>query len=223
MKMFNECRRVMREMGVDPTEGTLEAHMLMESKVGWSESVEAAWERRDAGFEYLHPISKRSPRLFCRRVEAHARIATYLLKPRDVRRGGRAVGVGGTVEVWGEALAGDAARGVDIQSRGGHRSRRALRADGAGDGDSRDTTTTTPSGTAVTHPRDVRDATTTLCNAYAACGDSDAIRDLMERAQLAGVAPDSHMFNALLRSEAADRSLAWDPTEDAARERRRRF
>ena len=60
----------------------------------------------------------------------------------------------------------------------------------------------------MTHPRDVRDATTTLCNAYAACGDSDAIRDLMERAQSAGVAPDSHMFNALLRSEAADRSLA---------------
>ena len=79
--VFNECWRVMRSMGVDPTEGTLEAHMLMESKVGWSEGVETAWERRDAGFEYLHPISKRSPRLFCRRVEAHARIATYLLKP----------------------------------------------------------------------------------------------------------------------------------------------
>jgi len=67
---------------------------------------------------------------------------------------------------------------------------------------------------AVTHPRDVRDATTTLCNAYAVCGDSDAIRDLMERMSEAGVKPDAFVFNALLRSEAADRSLAWHPDED---------
>jgi len=216
VKMFNECRRVMREMGVDPTEGTLEAHMLMESKVGWSESVEAAWERRDAGFEYLHPISKRSPRLFCRRVEAHARIATYLLKPRDVRRGGRAVGVGGdggglggrhSRETRRAAWISRAAAAIaldELYARTAPATETAVKDDDA------------HRGTAVTHPRDVRDATTTLCNAYAACGDSDAIRDLMERAQLAGVAPDSHMFNALLRSEAADRSLAWDPTEDAA-------
>ena len=215
--VFNECWRVMRSMGVDPTEGTLEAHMLMESKVGWSEGVETAWERRDAGFEYLHPISKRSPRLFCRRVEAHARIATYLLKPRDVRRGGRAVGVGGdgggraggrhSRETRRAAWISRAAAAIALDELYA-RTTPEPATDTAVNGDA--------SGThAVTHPRDVRDATTTLCNAYAACGDSDAIRDLMERAQLAGVAPDSHMFNALLRSEAADRSLAWDPAEDA--------
>ena len=216
VKMFNECVFKMREMGVDPTEGTLEAHMLMESKVGWSESVEAAWERRDAGFEYLHPISKRSPRLFCRRVEAHARIATYLLKPRDVRRGGRAGGVGGGSGGLGGRHSRETRRAAWISRAAAaialdelYARTEVCTASSVNDDDAH-------RGTAVTHPRDVRDATTTLCNAYAACGDSDAIRDLMERAQLAGVAPDSHMFNALLRSEAADRSLAWDPTEDAA-------
>ena len=214
--VFNECWRVMRETGVDPTEGTLEAHMLMESKVGWSEGVEAAWERRDAGFEYLHPISKRSPRLFCRRVEAHARIATYLLKPRDVRRGGRAAGVGDGGGGSGGRHSRETRRAAWIS--------RAAAAIALDELYARTTTTQLAdnvghagddaSGAAVTHPRDVRDATTTLCNAYAACGDSDAIRDLMERAQSAGVPPDSHMFNALLRSEAADRSLAWDPEED---------
>jgi len=40
----------------------------------------------------------------------------------------------------------------------------------------------------VSHPRDIRDATTELACAYSIVGDSDAIRDLMERAAGVGMA-----------------------------------
>jgi uncharacterized membrane protein YgcG len=55
--------------------------------------------------------------------------------------------------------------------------------------------------------REIRDATTHLANAYAVVGNSDAIRALMQRLSTVDVPSDQFLFNALLRSEAADRSL----------------
>ena len=222
--VFHECWTAMKHARVDPDEGTLEAFMLMESKIGDSEGVEGVWERGEE-FKYLHPVDNRSPRLFCRRVEAHARIATYLLKPRDVSRGGRGR--------WRLPTVGEASMEQQALDKGRHsvevrraawlsRGAAAIALDElyarvtpetSGDG-SGNVSTVARDDAAVTHPRDVRDATTTLCNAYAVCGDSDAIRDLMERMSEAGVKPDAFVFNALLRSEAADRSLAWHPDED---------
>ena len=109
--VFHECWTAMKHARVDPDEGTLEAFMLMESKIGDSEGVEGVWERGEE-FKYLHPVDNRSPRLFCRRVEAHARIATYLLKPRDVSRGGRGR--------WRLPASGDASNEQHVSDKGRH-------------------------------------------------------------------------------------------------------
>jgi pentatricopeptide repeat protein len=68
--------------------------------------------------------------------------------------------------------------------------------------------------TRVRHPRDVRDAVTAMAGAFAAAGDSDAVRALMERAGAVGVEPDQHVFNALLRSEAAAAAARLEDDED---------
>ena len=58
---------------------------------------------------------------------------------------------------------------------------------------------------AAADKRELRDASTHLANAYSVVGNSDAIRDVMERLSTVDVPPDQHMFNALLRSEAGTR------------------
>lgn len=52
--------------------------------------------------------------------------------------------------------------------------------------------------------REIRDAATHLVNAYSVVGNSDAVRDLMERLSSVDVPPDQHLFNALLRSEVGE-------------------
>ena len=73
--------------------------------------------------------------------------------------------------------------------------------------------------TKARNPRDVRDAVTAMAGAFAAAGDSDGVRALMERAGAVGVEPDQHVFNALLRSDgpvasASGRTRDEDAAED---------
>lgn len=57
--------------------------------------------------------------------------------------------------------------------------------------------------------REIRDAATHLVNAYSVVGNSDAIRNLMERLSSVDVPPDHHLFNALLRSEVGEEGGEW--------------
>ena len=78
------------------------------------------------------------------------------------------------------------------------------------------TSEATAFATKVSHPRDVRDATTAL-GGRAVVGDS--ARQGAHGPAAVGVAPDRHVFNALLRSEAcARRGDEADEDEDAASE-----
>ena len=67
--VFHEAWAKMRAVEAVPTEGTLEAFLLMESKIGTSPSVEAVWSH-DA---FAHLREPRSPKLHLRRVGARAR------------------------------------------------------------------------------------------------------------------------------------------------------
>jgi pentatricopeptide repeat protein len=68
--------------------------------------------------------------------------------------------------------------------------------------------------TKARNPRDVRDAVTAMAGAFAAAGDSDGVRALIERAGAVGVEPDQHVFNALLRSEAVASASGRSRDED---------
>ena len=215
--VFNECWRVMRSMGVDPTEGTLEAHMLMESKVGWSEGVETAWERRDAGFEYLHPISKAIPEALLSKGRGAREDSDVFAQAegRPSRREGGG-GRGGRWRAgWGRhsretrraAWISRAAAAIALDELYA-RTTPEPATDTAVNGDA--------SSTAVTHPRgrQGRDDDA-VQRAYAACGDSDAIRDLMERAQLAGWRPIRTCSTRCFGRRRRIGAWAWDPAEDA--------
>ena len=197
--VFHEAWAKMRAVEAVPTEGTLEAFLLMESKIGISPSVEAVWSH-DA---FAHLRKPRSPKLHLRRVEAHARVATYLIRSRDASRGGRGGGKGRDASVVGadvRAAVHDANRDARAAAAEARRF-----ADAALDELYARVGEATSFTTKVSKPKDVRDATTTVCGAYSVVGDSNRVRELMERASAVGVEPDLHVFNALLRSEAADR------------------
>ena len=200
-EVFKETLAKMHHLGAAFGEGALEATLLMESKIGDARSLEAAWAAPRFAASAPHP---RSPRLLCRRVEAHARCATYLIRRRDVAKGGRTRG--GREDAGG-------VEGDDAMVRAEAR-RSRVAASEALDELYAATSEATAFATKVSHPRDVRDATTALAGAYAVVGDSDAIRALMERAAAVGVAPDQHVFNALLRSEACARREDEDEDED---------
>ena len=166
--------------------------------------------RRRSGPRRVAPAASaphpRSPRLLCRRVEAHARCATYLIRRRDVAKGDRTRG--------GREDAGARRRGGRRDGARRQR-RRRVAASEALDELYAATSEATAFATKVSHPRDVRDATTALAGAYAVVGDSDAIRALKRSARRrSGVAPDQHVFNALLRSEACARREDEDEDED---------
>ena len=200
-EVFKETLAKMHRLGAAFGEGALEATLLMESKIGDAGSLEAAWAAPRFAASAPHP---RSPRLLCRRVEAHARCATYLIRRRDVAKGGRTRG--GREDAGG-------VEGDDAMVRAEAR-RSRVAASEALDELYAATSEATAFATKVSHPRDVRDATTALAGAYAVVGDSDAIRALMERAAAVGVAPDQHVFNALLRSEACARREDEDEDKD---------
>ena len=135
--VFHEAWAKMRAVEAVPTEGTLEAFLLMESKIGTSPSVEAVWSH-DA---FAHLREPRSPKLHLRRVEAHARVATYLIRSRDASRGGRGGGKGRDASVVGadvRAAVHDATRDARAAARRSaslrrRRARRTLRARRRGD------------------------------------------------------------------------------------------
>ena len=229
-EVFHECWSAMKKMGVTPDENTMAAFMDMESKLGVSPSIEAVWRHE----EFDHISHPRSARLMCRRVESHCKVATYLLRVRDKRRGGRGnVGFPSTMQVTvggAAAAGGDSGGGVGGVGGGGvassdlltendrlriaaadARRHASLALDDLYELVSSSMVPISHVGETTTlsanHKREIRDAATHLVNAYSVVGNSDAIRDVMERLSTVDVPADQYMFNGLLRSEAADRSL----------------
>ena len=180
--VFHEAWAKMRAVEAVPTEGTLEAFLLMESKIGTSPSVEAVWSH-DA---FAHLREPRSPKLHLRRVEAHARVATFLIRSRDASRGGRGGGKGRDASVVGadvRAAVHDATRDARAAAAEARRF-----ADAALDELYARVGEATSFTTKVSKPKDVRDATTAVCGAYSVVGDSNRVRELMEAAS-SGQAP----------------------------------
>jgi len=149
-----------------------------------SEVVEEVWFGDD--FKHLE-LAKRSSKVLLRRVEAHSRVATELIRNRDPR----SVGSSSDASV----LPKSAVRLAAARARA--RASKAL--------DDLFTANSEPTGfkTKVAKPRDIRDAVTALVGAYSVVGDTERIRALIERMSGVGVEPDQHVFNALLRSEAS--------------------
>ena len=180
----------LNEMSVTPDEGSLEAFMLIASIKSDSNAIEDAWNSEQ--FEHLE-LSSRSSKLMLRRVEAHARVATELIRRR------------------GSSAPLQSALGLYLyQMRDAAAASRRAASIALDDLLSRNAEAAAfNSQMRVQKPKDVRDAVTKVINAFSVVGDSESIRSLMERASLVGVEPDHHVFNALLRSEAASRELGW--------------
>ena len=199
--LFDSQWQKMMEMRVKPGEDSIEAFLLLASKTGTSGDVEEAWVSK----QFAHLDKKtRSSKLSLRRVEAHARIATDLIRRRD----GNCVG---TYSKPSDVQKSTVRPGFDVRHAASV-SRRAA-AVALDDLFTRNSEATTFK-TRVKNPKDVRDAVTALAGAYSVVGDSDAITALMERSSSVGVEPDQHVFNALLRSEAADRELGAEGVGD---------
>ena len=197
--VFHEAWAKMRAVEAVPTEGTLEAFLLMESKIGTSPSVEAVWSH-DA-FAHLREPDPETPPSTRRGARARRHVphpfARRLARRKKRRRQGRDASVVGA-DV--RAAVHDATRGARAAAAEARRF-----ADAALDELYARVGEATSFTTKVSKPKDVRDATTAVCGAYSVVGDSNRVRELMERASAVGVEPDLHVFNALLRSEAADR------------------
>ena len=238
--LFREHFAKMRRAGATPGEATLEAFLLLLSSIGASsERIETVW-RDTATFGHLE-MHQRSSRLLLRRVEAHARAArAFARAARDggfsfsfsFSRGEESFSVSGTDDKGDdgddpscedsgsgtlESLLSvprthdarysktDALASARASRRAGEDALRELVARNS---------EPTDFTTRVRNPRDVRDAVTAMAGAFAAAGDSDAVRALMERAGAVGVEPDQHVFNALLRSEAAAAAALGDDEVD---------
>ena len=238
--LFRESFVKMKNAGATPGEAALEAFLLLLSKIGApSESIETVW--RDTHTFGDVQMNHRSSRLLLRRVEAHARAARTFT--RAARDGGFSTfshgedrlyvpsrtddsndaddtpcedsGSGGSGSL--ESLLNDPrtydARFSKNEALASARASRRAGEDALNELIARNSEPTDFS-TRVRHPRDVRDAVTAMAGAFAAAGDSDAVRALMERAGAVGVEPDQHVFNALLRSEAAAAAARLEDDED---------
>jgi pentatricopeptide repeat protein len=239
--LFRESFVKMKNAGATPGEAALEAFLLLLSKIGApSESIETVW--RDTHTFGDVQMNHRSSRLLLRRVEAHARAARTFT--RAARDGGFSFsfshgedrlyvpsrtddsndaddtpcedsGSGGSGSL--ESLLNDPrtydARFSKNEALASARASRRAGEDALNELVARNSEPTDFS-TRVRHPRDVRDAVTAMAGAFAAAGDSDAVRALMERAGAVGVEPDQHVFNALLRSEAAAAAARLEEDED---------
>jgi pentatricopeptide repeat protein len=238
--LFRESFVKMKNAGATPGEAALEAFLLLLSKIGApSESIETVW--RDTHTFGDLKMNHRSSRLLLRRVEAHARAARTF--ERAARDGGfcfylyhgedrlyvssrtddsndaddtsvneDSPGSGSLESLLNDPRTYDARFSKNNALASARASRRAGE-DALNELVARNSEPTDFS-TRVRHPRDVRDAVTAMAGAFAAAGDSDAVRALMERAGAVGVEPDQHVFNALLRSEAAAAAARLEDDDD---------
>ena len=219
VKLFDAQFAKMRAAGAVPGEAALEASLLALSLAGASsEAIEDVW--RDDAFVHVR-MATRSSKLLLRRVEAHARAARTAGKsPReDFDSARRTTTTRARVDDTRPSTDPSAAERdpegfleekmvvVSTTSSGPRdahvsaASSRRLGEEALRDLFARNSEPT-EFKTKARNPRDVRDAVTAMAGAFAAAGDSDGVRALIERAGAVGVEPDQHVFNALLRSEA---------------------
>ena len=213
VKLFDAQFAKMRDAGAVPGEAALEASLLALSLGGASsEAIEDVWH--DDAFGHVR-MATRSSKLLLRRVEAHARVARTAGKspredfdssdPSAARR--REGFLAKKMVVASTRSPRDAHVSAASSRRLGEEALRDLFARNS---------EPTEFKTKARNPRDVRDAVTAMAGAFAAAGDSDGVRALMERAGAVGVEPDQHVFNALLRSEAVASASGRTRDEDAA-------
>ena len=228
VKLFDAQFAKMRAAGAVPGETALEASLLALSLAGASsEAIEDVW--RDDAFVHVR-MATRSSKLLLRRVEAHARAARTAGKsPREDFDSARRTTVRARVDDTRPSSDPSAAyrpegfleeKMVVASTREGPRdahvsaaSSRRLGEEALRDLFARNSEPT-EFKTKARNPRDVRDAVTAMAGAFAAAGDSDGVRALIERAGAVGVEPDQHVFNALLRSEAVASASGRTRDED---------
>jgi pentatricopeptide repeat protein len=228
VKLFDAQFAKMRAAGAVPGETALEASLLALSLAGASsEAIEDVW--RDDAFVHVR-MATRSSKLLLRRVEAHARAARTAGKsPREDFDSARRTTVRARVDDTRPSSDPSAAhrpegfleeKMVVASTREGPRdahvsaaSSRRLGEEALRDLFARNSEPT-EFKTKARNPRDVRDAVTAMAGAFAAAGDSDGVRALIERAGAVGVEPDQHVFNALLRSEAVASASGRSRDED---------
>lgn len=228
VKLFDAQFAKMRAAGAVPGETALEASLLALSLAGASsEAIEDVW--RDDAFVHVR-MATRSSKLLLRRVEAHARAARTAGKsPREDFDSARRTTVRARVDDTRPSSDPSAAhrpegfleeKMVVASTREGPRdahvsaaSSRRLGEEALRDLFARNSEPT-EFKTKARNPRDVRDAVTAMAGAFAAAGDSDGVRALIERAGAVGVEPDQHVFNALLRSEAVASASASGRSRD---------
>lgn len=201
--LFREAYAEMTALKLPADEGTLHAFLEMEAKVGDAASVERVWRRE----EFAHLAHPRSAALGRKRVEALCKVGSFLLRPRNKSRGGR----GGNKLVGGSRgeASGEKAGSEWDQVKLAAAEARRLASEALDEMYEQSYPSLLDRGTSrlATNRREIRNATTHLINAFAVVGNTAAIQRAVDKLATMGIAPDHYMNNALLRSEAADRSL----------------